>query len=48
MDTDQKAKHQPGGMMGGLGGVGQTSEMDERKRNFRGLQDHLDPSEFLA
>lgn len=29
MDTDEKAKHQPGGVMGGWGGVGHTSEMDK-------------------
>lgn len=37
MDTDQKAKHQPGGMMVTWGGgvVGQTKEMDgQREREF--------------
>lgn len=50
MDTDQKAKHQPGGMMAGGEVWARPSELDETEgeRNFCGLQDHSVPPEFLV
>lgn len=51
MDADQKAKHQPGGMMGvGVGSCGadQRDGWTEEQRIFSGLQDLLNPFVFLA
>lgn len=51
MDTDQKAKHQPGGMIGvGVGNCGadQRGGQTEGEIHFCGLRDYLNPSVFPA
>lgn len=51
MDTDQKAKHQPGGMMAmavGSCGADQRNGLTEGEIILCGLRDHLNPSVFLA
>lgn len=48
MDTDQKAKHQPGGMAAREVWGRQRDGQTEGEINFFGLENHLDPSVFLA